>query len=300
MSVIVVVGPTASGKTALGVALAQALGAEVVNADALQCYRGMDIGTAKPTPDERQGIAHHCLDLWDPTTEAGVALWREHAAQTIAALQDRGTPAVVVGGSGLYVRALLDDWDLPGTDPELRARLERDLADHGPGVLHGRLAVVDPQAAHDILPGNGRRIVRALEVVTLTGEPFKATLPAPGEARWDARIVGLAPDLPTVDQRVDARAQRMFDAGLVEETAALTLGRTAAAALGYAQALQVIRGESSVPDAVASTAQATRRFVRRQRSWWAKDPRVQWLTPEYVPELRTEPLVELIISRPEG
>jgi tRNA dimethylallyltransferase len=296
--VIAIIGPTASGKTALAVALALRLDAEIVNADALACYRRMDIGTAKPTLAERRGVVHHCLDLWEPSVEAGVALWRAAATQAITQLQAAGRAVVIVGGSGLYVRALLEGWELPGTDPALRAELEAQLAEHGPGVLHQRLAQVDPAAAVEILPGNGRRIVRALEVHTLTGRPFQARLPKPAQLCWGARIIGLDPPLATVDARVDARVEAMFVAGLVAETAAIRsdpgFGRTAARALGYAQVLAHLEGGLSLEQARADTARVTRRFVRRQRSWWRSDPRVRWLSTTYAPDGSLGPVDHLI------
>jgi tRNA dimethylallyltransferase len=276
--VIAVIGPTASGKTELGIALAQHLGGEIVNADAYQCYRGMDIGTAKPTAAEQQAVRHHCLDLFDPSEDVSLERWRTHAVEAIESLEI----AVVVGGSGLYVRALLDDWELPGTDPELRADLNRELDDQGSAALHRRLQALDPQAAADILPGNGRRIVRALEVIALTGGPFRARLPEPGPMRWDATIVALAPEADTIDARIDERATRMWADGLVREATSLDLGRTASKAIGYAQALAQDRGELSEAEAIGATALATRQYVRRQRKWWARDPRVLHLVPTYV------------------
>ncbi len=280
--VIVIVGPTASGKSALGIALAVELGGEVVNADASQLYRGMDIGTAKSTVAERQGIPHHLLDVLDPAQEASVAAFQRDARAAVDDVVSRGRTAVVVGGSGLYVRALLDDLHFPGTDPELRQRLEVELARDGAPALHARLAAVDPVAALALLPTNGRRIVRALEVVELTGAPFAATLPAYGRPRWDAVQLGLDPPLPELDSRIGARVTAMWAAGLVEEVRRLStppavLGRTASRALGYSQALQQLAGTASPESAQQDTATATRRFARRQRSWFRRDPRVRWL-----------------------
>jgi len=279
--VLVLVGPTAGGKTALGIALARVLGGEVVNADAMQLYRGMDIGTAKPSVAERGGVVHHLLDLWEPGEPGSVAEHQRRGRETVDALRARGMASVVVGGSGLYVRALLDDLAFPGTDAGLRSRLEAELAQRGPAALHARLAVLDPAAAAAVLPTNGRRVVRALEVVELTGEPFAATLPPYGQPRWDAVQLGLDPPADVLDERIAARVQRMWDAGLVEEVRRLRAGglsRTASRALGYAQVLAWLDGD--LPDEEAArreTVRATRRFARRQRAWFRRDPRVVWL-----------------------
>lgn len=279
--VVVVVGPTAAGKTALGVALAGAIGGEVVNADSMQLYRGMDIGTAKATPAERGGVAHHLLDIWDVAETASVADYQKRARACVDELLARGRTPVVVGGSGLYVRALIDRIEFPGTDPGLRARLEAELAAAGPQPLHERLASVDPAAAAAILATNGRRIVRALEVVELTGRPFTATLPAYDQV-YDAVQIGLDLPAPALDARIATRVDRMFAAGLVEEVrrlerAGLRQGRTASRALGYQQVLAHLDGRLTEAEAREETVRATRRFVRRQRSWFRRDPRVAWL-----------------------
>jgi len=285
-TVIAVVGPTATGKSALGVSLAKAVGGEVVNADSMQLYRGMDIGTAKLTEAEREGVVHHLLDVWPVTRTASAAAYQQLARDVIDDIRARGRTPVLVGGSGLYVRAVIDRIDFPGTDEALRAGLEAELATAGPAPLYQRLQQQDPAAAAAILPGNGRRIVRALEVIELTGRPFTATLPRyddrSGAAWCDAVQIGL--DLPdaALDQRVDMRVERMFDAGLVDEvrvleTEGLRDGRTARAALGYRQVLEMLDGTCTEPAARAATARATRRFVRRQRSWFRRDPRVTWV-----------------------
>lgn len=279
--VVAVVGPTATGKSALGVALARALGGEVVNADSMQCYRGMDVGTAKLAPGERGGVAHHLLDVWDVTAPASVADYQRRARATVADVLARGRTPVVVGGSGLYVRALLDPLRFPGTDPALRAALEGRLAAAGAPALHAELAWVDPAAAAAILPTNGRRVVRALEVAALTGRGFSARLPAYASV-YDAVLIGLDLDPPALDARVAARVRRMFAAGLVEEVralerAGLRRGRTASRALGYAQVLALLADEYDEASAGERTVAATRRFVRRQRAWFRRDPRVRWL-----------------------
>ncbi|MGQ0847218.1 MAG: tRNA (adenosine(37)-N6)-dimethylallyltransferase MiaA [Sporichthyaceae bacterium] len=281
LPVVAVVGPTAVGKSDLGVALAQRLGGEVVNADSMQLYRGMDIGTAKLAPHERGGIAHHLLDVWDVTEPAAVAEYQRMARELLAELIGRAVVPILVGGSGLYVRAVLDDLQFPGTDPALRARLEAELAVVGSAALHARLHTVDPVAAARILPGNGRRIVRALEVVELTGGPFLADLPEPAYVRPAVQI-GLAADRTELDARIDARVDRMWEAGLVAEVRGLLPlglreGRTAAKALGYAQAIAQLDGDLDEASARASTAAATRRFARRQQAWFGRDPRVHWL-----------------------
>jgi tRNA dimethylallyltransferase len=278
--VVAVVGPTATGKTALAVALAHRLGGEVVNADSMQLYRGMDIGTAKPDPAERAGVPHHLLDVWHVREPASVAEYRQRARAEIDRLRAAGVVPLLVGGSGLYVRAVLDELDFPGTDPALRARLEAELAVAGPATLHARLATVDPAAAAAILPSNGRRLVRALEVVELTGRPFAATMPAP-RPHYPAVTVGLDREPAELDARVAVRVDRMWAAGFVEEVAALAAdglreGPTASRALGYAQVLQQLEGELSADEARERTVSTTRRFVRRQRSWFRRDAGTTW------------------------
>ncbi|MFF0146286.1 tRNA (adenosine(37)-N6)-dimethylallyltransferase MiaA [Amycolatopsis sulphurea] len=278
---VAVVGPTATGKTALAVRLARALGGEVVNADALQLYRGMDIGTAKATPEERQGVPHHLLDVLDVTETASVAAYQRDARATIERIRAQGRVPVLAGGSGLYVQAVLDDLRFPGTDPAIRARLDAEAADLGTAALHARLAERDPAAAAAILPTNTRRIVRALEVIELTGEPFSANLPKPGPARYGTVLIGVDREPAALDERVDLRVERMFEAGLVAEVRELAgrglrEGKTASRALGYQQVLAELDGAEDFAAAAAATAQATRRFVRRQRSWFRRDKRIRW------------------------
>lgn len=276
MRLIVVVGPTATGKSALGLALARHLGGEIVNADAMALYRGLDIGTAKPTPAERAAVPHHLLDVLDVTESASVAAYQRDARTAIERIRAAGRTPVLVGGSGLYVQSVVDELEFPGTDPELRAGLESELAAHGPAALHARLAAVDPAAAGVVLPGNGRRIVRALEVIALTGKPFPARLPAAAAPRYDAVLLGVDRPTDELDARVARRVARMFAAGIVAETRALDGlrdGPTASRALGYQQVL----AGGSMSTAAADTVRATRRFVRRQRSWFRRDKRVHWL-----------------------
>jgi tRNA dimethylallyltransferase len=278
--VVAVVGPTATGKTALAVALARRFGGEVVNADSMQLYRGMDIGTAKPDLDERGGVPHHLMDLWHVREPASVAEYRRLARAEIDRLRAAGVLPLLVGGSGLYVRAVLDELDFPGTDPAVRARLEEELAAVGPAELHARLAALDPAAAAAVLPSNGRRIVRALEVIELTGGPFRASLPEPAP-HYPAVVVGLDRDPAELDERVALRVDRMWAAGFVDEVAALAAdglreGPTASRALGYAQVLAQFDGALSAGEARERTVSTTRRFVRRQRSWFRRDAATTW------------------------
>ena len=279
--VVALVGPTATGKTALGVALASRLGGEVVNADSMQLYRGMDIGTAKPDRAERDGVPHHLLDLWHVRQAASVAEYRRLARAEVDRLRAADVVPLLVGGSGLYVRAVLDELDFPGTDPAVRARLEAELAEAGPAALHARLAAVDPAAAAAVLPSNGRRVVRALEVVEITGGPFQATLPEP-RRHYPAVVVGLDREPAELDERVAVRVDRMWAAGLVAEVEALAAdglreGPTASRALGYAQVLAQLDGTLTPAEARERTVSATRRFVRRQRSWFRRDAATTWL-----------------------
>ncbi|TDC73139.1 tRNA (adenosine(37)-N6)-dimethylallyltransferase MiaA, partial [Streptomyces hainanensis] len=282
--VIAVVGPTAAGKSDLGVALAERLGGEVVNADSMQLYRGMDIGTAKLTVAERRGVPHHLLDVWDVTVAASVAEYQRMARATIDRLLAAGRTPVLVGGSGLYVRGAVDTLEFPGTEPVVRARLEEELAAVGSGPLHARLAVADPRAAEAILPSNGRRIVRALEVIEITGRLFTAQLPGPGvdPGAYPTLQLGVAVERPELDERIADRVDLMWRAGLVDEVRALErvglrTGRTASRALGYGQVLAALAGECDEAEARAETVRATRRFARRQESWFRRDPRVRWL-----------------------
>jgi tRNA dimethylallyltransferase len=282
-SVIAVVGPTAAGKTALSLRLAHALNGEVINADSMQLYQSMDIGTAKLRPDQREGVPHHVLDLWPVTEPASVAQYQQVARAAIEAVRARGRTALLVGGSGLYVRAVLDRFEFPGTDPGLRQRLEAELAELGPEQLHARLAARDPAAARRILPSNGRRIVRALEVVELTGAPFPAELPEP-RPYYDAVQLGVDLDPAALDDRVARRVDAMWADGLLAEVRALDRvglrdGLTASRALGYRQLLRHLADEDGygLVQARVDTVTATRRFVRRQRSWFRRDPRIVWL-----------------------
>jgi tRNA dimethylallyltransferase len=279
---IAVVGPTATGKSDLAVALAERFGGEVVNADAMQLYRGMDIGTAKMTVRERRGVPHHLLDVLDVTETASVAAYQRETRAVIESLLASGRPPILVGGSGLYVQAVLDDLKFPGTDDTLRERFEAELASVGSEALHRRLKELDPAAAIAILPSNGRRIVRALEVIELTGQPFSANLPKPGPARYDTVQIGVDREVSELDARVDLRVDVMFGSGLEDEVRALVKlglrdGKTASRALGYQQVLSAMDGACTIDFAAEETKRATRRFVRRQRSWFRRDQRITWL-----------------------
>jgi tRNA dimethylallyltransferase len=281
MPVVAVVGPTATGKSDLGVLLARRLGGEVVNADASQLYAGMDIGTAKLSPGQRQGVPHHQLDVLAVGQEASVAAYQREARADLAAIRARGAVPVVVGGSGLYLRALLDHLEIPPTDPTVRAGWQEQLTGLGPDRLHQRLAELDPAAAAAIGPRNGRRLVRALEVITLTGRPFSATLPR-REHVAPTVLIGLRADRDVLDRRIADRTGRMWREGLVGEVRALLDrglrdGRTASRAVGYAQAVRQVDGELTEAEAVGATVVATRRLARRQQSWFGADPRVVWL-----------------------
>ncbi|EGD54028.1 tRNA (adenosine(37)-N6)-dimethylallyltransferase MiaA [Gordonia neofelifaecis] len=279
---IAVIGPTAAGKSELALDLAEHFGGEIVNVDAMQQYRGMDIGTAKLTVEERRGIPHHQLDVLDVTETATVAAYKAAATADIEALLTAGRTPVIVGGSMMYIQGLLDDWEFPATDPDVRSRYEAMLAEMGPLALHRRLADVDAQAAATILDSDGRRIVRALEVVEITGQPFAASAPTIGAPRWGTRILTLDRDRDALDERIRLRTAAMFDGGLVEEVESLCeqglrSGRTASQAIGYAQVLACLDGVYDVAEAQERTFFGTRRYVRRQRSWFRRDPRAVWL-----------------------
>lgn len=280
---IAVVGPTASGKSALGLALAHRLDGEVVNVDSMQLYRGMDIGTAKLSVAEREGIVHHQLDVLEVTETASVARYQAAAVADVEAVLARGRTPILVGGSMLYVQSLVDDWEFPPTDPLVRAGWEARLAEIGIDRLHAELAAQDPAAAAKIENKDPRRTVRALEVIELTGKPFQASQPpinAP--ARWGTTILGLRTEPAWLNPRIELRTRMMFEHGLIDEVEEL-IGRgliadsTAGRAIGYAQVLAMMAGDLSNTEAVERTVTGTRRYVRRQRSWFNRDPRIHWL-----------------------
>jgi len=280
--VVAVVGATAAGKTGLSLDLAEALGGEVVNTDAMQLYRGMDVGTAKLPPHERRGIPHHLLDTLEVTEPATVAEFQGQARAVITELRGRGVTPVLVGGSALYTRAVLDEFEFPGTDPAVRARLETELAEVGSAAMHARLAEVDPESAARILVENGRRVVRALEVVEITGRPFSATLPRLEYVDPRTVQVGVDIDRPTLDARIEQRVEEMFVAGFVAEVErllarGLAQGRTASRAIGYPEVAAHLAGDLSLDEARERTVVATRRFARRQDAWFRKDPRIHWV-----------------------
>lgn len=286
---IAVIGPTGTGKSQLALQVAERLAGqirvEIVNADAMQQYRGMDIGTAKLSVAERHGVPHHQLDVLDVTQTATVARYQQAAVADVEAIVNRGAVPVIVGGSMMYIQSLLDDWAFPATDPQVRARWEQRLAQVGVAALHTELAERDPAAAAAILATDGRRIVRALEVVELTGQPFAASAPRIGAARWNTMIVGLDWDTAVLDERLAQRTDAMFDAGLVEEVSSLLEhglrdGVTAARALGYAQVIAALDAGGAaehIAQARELTFIGTRRYVRRQRSWFRRDHRIRWL-----------------------
>ncbi|WP_078310967.1 MULTISPECIES: tRNA (adenosine(37)-N6)-dimethylallyltransferase MiaA [unclassified Mycobacterium] len=285
MRPIAVIGPTATGKSALALELAERLGGEIVNADAMQLYRGMDIGTAKVPEAERRGIPHHMLDVLDVAETATVATYQQDAVAAIDDIQARGHVPVIVGGSMMYIQALLDDWTFPATDAQVRARWEQRLAEIGVAALHAELASRDPAAAAVILPTDGRRTVRALEVIELTGQPFAASAPTIGSPRWDTLIVGLDWETDKLDERIARRTDLMFEQGFVAEVeqllgVGLREGVTASRAIGYAQviaALDTGGGAGDLAQARELTFMGTRRYVRRQRSWFGRDHRIMWL-----------------------
>jgi tRNA dimethylallyltransferase len=279
---LAIIGPTGTGKSALALTVAERLGGEIVNADAMQLYRGMDIGTAKLSVTERRGIPHHQLDVLDITETATVARYQQEAATGIEAIAGRGAVPIVVGGSMMYIQSLLDDWAFPATEPGVRAKWEQRLAEVGASGLHSELARIDAAAASSILPTDGRRIVRALEAVELTGRPFAASAPKIGAPRWDTAIVGLDWDTTVLDEHLARRTDKMFADGLVAEVRALLSrglrdGVTASRALGYAQVIDELDSGGDGSAARESTLRGTRRYVRRQRSWFRRDHRIVWL-----------------------
>ncbi|HRY09335.1 MAG: tRNA (adenosine(37)-N6)-dimethylallyltransferase MiaA [Actinobacteria bacterium] len=278
-ALIAIVGPTASGKSALALRIAATLDAEIVNADAFCLYRGMDIGTAKPTLADRRAVPHHLVDTRDVQDAVDVVDYRAEARAAIEAIQKRGRTALLVGGSGLYVQAVLDDLRFPPTDPQVRQRLEQELLELGPAAMHERLARIDPAAAEVILASNGRRIVRALEVNEVTGESFTATLgPAP---EWSPSLrIGWDPGAEHVDRAIAQRVSMMWEAGFVAEVVGLrerlTRARTASRAVGYRQILDALDAGEDPDTAREPTVTATRRLARRQRTWFRRDQRVHW------------------------
>jgi len=283
MTLIVIGGATATGKSELAIAVAKRIGGEIINADSMQLYKGMDIGTAKLSLDQRQGIPHHLLDLVDVSTDVNVAWYQEQARSKIDELLARGIPAVVVGGTGFYIKAILDDLNFPDTDPAVREKITLQAEKIGNDALHQRLAILDPAAAAAIPKENVRRVIRALEVIEITGKPFTANLPRVDSTRYPAALqFGLSMDREKLDVRVDARVDQMFALGLVDEVdtligQGLLEGKTARAALGYAQVVAMRAGEISLEEAISQTKLATRQYIRRQETWFRRDERITWL-----------------------
>ncbi len=285
MKLIVICGATATGKSNLAVTLAREIDAEIINADSMQLYKGMDIGTAKITLEERKDIAHHLMDLLDVTQDANVAWYQEHARATITKIHDRGKNAIIVGGTGLYIKAILDELNFPDTDPLVRAELELEFATQGIGPLFERLEKLDPAAALAIDRANSRRVIRALEVIKITGKPFTANLPREESSRYPhARQFGLVMDRDALSERISIRVERMWELGLVAEVeklmvAGITQGVTAQRALGYAQVIAQIEGKVTEEEAKEETKRATRQYARRQETWFSRDERITWISP---------------------
>jgi len=280
--IVALVGATASGKSGLSLDLAERLGGEIVNTDAMQVYRGMDIGTAKLPLAERRGIAHHLLDMLEVTEPATVAQFQGWARGAIDDVRGRGGTPILVGGSALYTRAIIDRFEFPGTDASLRSELEAELERVGPYVLHDRLAGVDPTAAARIIPDNGRRVVRALEVIALTGRPYSASLPTLDYVDPRTIQIGADIDRPTLDERISQRVDEMFAGGFVAEVEGLLVrgledGRTARRAIGYREVVGLLAGDRTLAEAMDRTKAATRRFSRRQDGWFRKDERILWI-----------------------
>lgn len=280
MKVIAIVGPTAVGKTALSLDIAEKFSAEIINADAMQIYKGMDIGTAKLPLPQRRGIVHHQIDVLDPIDEANVSQYQKQTREIINDLLTKNVQPMLVGGSGLYVNSVLEDLEFPGTNLEVRAKYEEILDEQGVEVLYEMLKKIDPTAAQNILPNNARKIVRALEVNEITGKAFNAKLPEPSPIFSDVRI---ALDMPRdlLDKRISDRVHQMFEDGFVDEVKSieknLRLGKTALRALGYSQVLSLLAGEISEDEAITLTINATKKFARRQLSWFRRDPLIHWL-----------------------
>ncbi|MFM2215599.1 MAG: hypothetical protein RJA88_968 [Actinomycetota bacterium] len=290
--VIVICGATATGKSDIAIEIAQELGAEIINADSMQLYRGMDIGTAKLPEAERGGIPHHLLDVLDANQDSTVAWYQEHARAAIAEIHSRGKDAVIVGGTGLYIKAILDDLNFPDTDPAVRAKLEAEVEEFGAASLFSRLEELDPAAALAIDRANTRRIIRALEVIEITGQPFSANLPREDSSRYpDALQFGLVMDREHLRERIDLRVDRMWDAGFVGEVDQLISqgirdGVTAQRALGYAQIIAMRDGTMTESEAKEDTKRASRQYARRQETWFSRDARIQWVA-QHQPRLET-------------
>jgi tRNA dimethylallyltransferase len=281
---VIISGATATGKSELAIEVAKEIGAEIISADSMQLYKGMDIGTAKLTMAERQGITHHLLDLVDVKTDVTVSWYQELARAKIDELRGAGKSVVVVGGTGLYIKAILDDLNFPETDPEVREKLNQEAEKVGGDAMHQRLAKLDPAASLAIPKENVRRVIRALEVIEITGKPFTAILPREDSTKYpDAMQFGLAMDRESLDIRIDNRVAKMWEAGFVDEVEELINqgileGKTAQAAIGYAQIIRMKHGSMSQEEAIEDTARATRQYARRQETWFSRDLRITWLS----------------------
>lgn len=291
-NVIVICGATATGKSDIAIEVATEIGAEIINADSMQLYRGMDIGTAKLPLANRAGIEHHLLDVLDVTEDATVAWYQEQARALISHIHSRGNDVVIVGGTGLYIKAILDDLNFPDTDPQVRAKLEAEVAEYGADSLFARLQELDPAASQAIDKANIRRVIRALEVIEITGEPFTAHLPRTDSSRYpEAMQFGLVLDREHLRERIDIRVDRMWEAGFVAEVGELInggirSGTTAKKALGYSQIISMVDGEMSEAEAKEDTKRASRQYARRQETWFSRDARIQWVAP-HQPRLET-------------
>jgi tRNA dimethylallyltransferase len=283
MKLVVITGATATGKSALSIALAESIDAEIINADSMQVYRGMDIGTAKITVDERQGIRHHMLDVLDVNQDSTVAWYQSDARTAIDEIHSRGKNVVMVGGTGLYIKAVIDELNFPDTDPMVRHTLNKEAEELGIDAMFDRLEKLDPAAALAIDRANLRRIIRALEVIEITGKPFTANLPRQESIRYPrARQFGLVMDRDDLSERIDVRVNSMFEQGLVAEvqkliSEGLLQGRTAQRALGYSQVISYLHNELSLDAAIEETKRATRQYARRQETWFSRDSRIKWI-----------------------
>ena len=296
MNTIVICGATATGKSDLAVSLAQEIGAEIINADSMQIYKGMDIGTAKLSPADRGGIEHHMLDILAVTQDSTVAWYQELARKSVTAIHGRGKHAIIVGGTGLYIKSILDDLNFPDTDADVRQKLTEEAKEFGIVQLFQRLEQLDPAAAAAIDRQNERRVIRALEVIEITGKPFTANLPREDSSLYpDALQFGLVMDRAELGERVEARVDRMWEAGFVAEVdrlidAGITEATTARRALGYAQIIAMRSGDISEDLAIEETKRATRQYVRRQETWFSRDARINWISP-------TQPRLETVLEK---
>jgi tRNA dimethylallyltransferase len=298
MSVIVICGATATGKSELAISIAQQINGEIINADSMQIYKGMDIGTAKLAVEERQGVHHHLLDVLEVNQDSTVAWYQNLARELITDIESRGKNVIVVGGTGLYIKSILDELNFPDTDPAVREGLEKELENIGLNALFERLEKLDPAAAIAIDRANARRVIRALEVIAITGKPFTANLPREASTRYpDAQQFGLVMDRSTLNERIGSRVDLMWDKGFVAEVDGLlengiTEGRTAQLALGYSQIIAFRKGSMSEDEAREDTKRATRQYARRQETWFSRDSRIRWISP-------SQPRLELVLAQLE-